>query len=276
MKATGRTIWLLEKEHSGMPRVTYMKGSLKRTRPMDKEFTRMSMEVVTKASGGMISRMATALRCGTTVPTTLEITKMEKSMVSENIDGQINRLTRASGTKIKLKAKAFTDGWMAASMTGTGRKTTCMVMEFTPGLMGAGTRAPITWTRSTGMESITGQMAAFTRDTGLTASSTAKASIHQLKENRGQAPGKKVSGSSGTTKRHESYINLFIIKLSLNVEHSEKRIASLSGLQGLQNHLPCNDSLTILPSYSGCTCSSRTERLSRRLDSKQLLWFCFR
>jgi hypothetical protein len=60
------------------------------------------------------------------------------------------------------------------------------------------------------------------------------------------------------------------------VEHSEKRIASLSGLQGLQNHLPCNDSLTILPSYSGCTCSSRTERLSRRLDSKQLLWFCFR
>ena len=146
-------------------------------RPMVMEYMFIKMEPDTKENGKMICSMVKAKRYGLITLCTRVTTMRERNMEKDSIFGKTAPVTMATGSKIELKAKVFTNGKMVVPIQVPGKIITCTAKVYTPGLMAENTKDNMKWIKSTAMEFTNGPMAEFMKVTGIMVNSMAKENI---------------------------------------------------------------------------------------------------
>ena len=129
MKVSGNITRPVEKVNSTMRTETYMMEIGIIIKLMDSVSIPTSVELATKAIGRMINSMVMALRTGLKVRDTKVNTTCPRRKAKASIHTQMVLHTKDSGLTTKSMALEATSGQTDASITVSGKRTTCMDLE---------------------------------------------------------------------------------------------------------------------------------------------------
>jgi hypothetical protein len=165
-RAIGDLIKPVVKANFGMSMAMFLKenGSTIRLTDMESMFIKTALGM--KENGKTTCNTAREKKSGLITRCMRVITTKERNTEKDCTFGRMVPVTKATGSKIELKALAFTNGKTAGRTLVNGKIITCMVKVFTLGLMVEDIKASMKWIKSMATEFTSGLMVVSMKDTG--------------------------------------------------------------------------------------------------------------